>query len=258
MKLYLDNSHFIETENPIDISIPLTNTTDNPRAWYVDAPIIEPVIKNRFNGSVKDGGSVNFRNISFNPHGHGTHTECLGHITPIVHSVNQSLKSYFFNAELISVEPRMRQNEKDGCLDYIIEKDQLVEKLTGKKVRALIIRTLPNSETKKHLNYTETNPPYLDIDCIDVLNDCGVRHLLVDLPSVDRESDDGKLAFHHAFWQLPENPRFDKTITELVFIDESVNDGSYLLELQTAPFENDATPSRPVLYAICEEELENM
>jgi hypothetical protein len=27
------------------------------------------------------GSSTNFNNIYFNPHGHGTHTECVGHIT---------------------------------------------------------------------------------------------------------------------------------------------------------------------------------
>jgi len=66
---------------------------------------------------------------------------------------------------------------------------------------------------------------------------------------VDRESDEGKLAFHHAFWNVPESPN-DKTITELIYVNDSVIDGNYLLELQMAPFENDASPSRPVIYSI--------
>ena len=76
------------------------------------------------------------------------------------------------------------------------------------------------------------------------------KHLLIDLPSVDRELDGGKLVFHHAFWQVPIDPQFDKTITELIYVNDSIKDGSYILEIQTAPFENDASPSRPILYEI--------
>ena len=250
MKLYLDTNRFIETNNPLDISISLSNTNENLRAWHVDLPIIEPVREHGFVGAVAEGGSVNFRNISFNPHGHGTHTECLGHITPTVYSVNSSLKTYFFTAELVSIEPKMLQNQEDGIDDFIITKEQLENFIGGKNLEALVIRTLPNQENKKHLNYTASNPPYLDIDCIELLNQCGVKHLLIDLPSVDRESDGGKLLFHHAFWQVPLDPQFDKTITELIFVKDSIKDGNYILELQTAPFENDASPSRPILYEI--------
>jgi hypothetical protein len=72
----------------------------------------------------------------------------------------------------------------------------------------------------------------------------------LDLPSVDRETDGGELVFHHAFWGIPDNPDFERTITELIFVDDSISDGLYLLEMQLASFENDASPSRPVLYAI--------
>ena len=70
------------------------------------------------------------------------------------------------------------------------------------------------------------------------------------MPSVDRENDNGALAFHHAFWQVPQNPQFHKTITELVYVPDSLPDGDYILNLQTAPFENDASPSRPLLFAV--------
>ncbi len=250
MKLYIDSNRFIDTKKPLDISLVLSNTADNPRAWYVDSPVIEPVNTNGFLGSVIEGGSVNFRNIFFNPHGHGTHTECLGHITPEVYSVNNALKSYFFIAELITVDPIYVFNKEENVNDKVIFKEQLISKLKGKNREAVVIRTSPNDEAKKHLNYTETNPAFLDIECIEILNECGVQHLLIDLPSVDRENDEGKLAFHHAFWEVPENPQFEKTITELIFVDNSILDGEYILEIQTAPFDNDASPSRPVLYSI--------
>ena len=131
MKLYLDKHRFIDTNHPFDISLSLTNSTDNPRAWYVDVPVIEPVMANGFVGSVKEGGNVNFRNIFFNPHGHGTHTECLGHITPEIYSVNESLKSYFFEAELISIEPISVDNNLGKGCDKVIFKEQILSKLAA-------------------------------------------------------------------------------------------------------------------------------
>mgnify|MGYP000619174847 CR=1 FL=1 len=243
MIIEIENFGKFDTSKPLSIALPLTNDNQNPRAWYVEAPIIEPVKGDGFVGTVAQGGSVNFRNISFNPHGHGTHTECLGHITNEVYSVNQCLKEYFFNAVLVTIKPA----ELDG--DLVITKALLEEKLKGiASIEALIIRTIPNEEEKKHRNYSASNPPYLHIDCIDLFNKIDVQHLLIDTPSVDREEDGGVLAFHHAFWKVPENPQFHKTITELVFVENEIQDGNYLLELQIAAFENDASPSRPTLY----------
>ncbi len=241
---------FIDTNLPLDISIPLSNTSENPRAWHVDPPVFEPVMENGFVGSVAKGGRVNFRNIFFNPHGHGTHTECLGHITTEVFSVNNSMKSYFFKAEVITLEPSIQLNDYDQKEDRIILKEDLIQALKGKNCEALVLRSLPNDNSKNQLNYTQTNPAYMHVDCVDVLNQFGIKHLLLDLPSVDREEDGGELVFHHAFWQVPENPQFDKTITELIYVNDSILDGSYILEMQIAPFENDASPSRPVLYEI--------
>lgn len=247
MKLQTESGHIIDTNSPIDISLQLSNTKENPRAWYVDFPRFEPVMANGFVGSISAGGSVNFRDIFFNPHGHGTHTECLGHITKEVYSVNEVLKTFFFEAKLVTVRPKqviVKENE----FDYVIQKEDLADAINDSKMEAIVIRTLPNDEDKKSKNYSSTNPPYLSIECIDILNEAGVKHLLIDLPSVDRENDGGALVFHHAFWQVPENPRFDKTITELIFVENDVEDGEYILEIQMAAFKNDASPSRPVLY----------
>ena len=245
----IEHNATIDLSKGIDLSLPLSDKEDNPKAWYVKAPKMEPVRENGWIGSVAEGGSVNFRNIFFNPHGHGTHTECLGHITKEVYSINQALKSSFFYAKLISVTPKKIDN--NGERDLIITKELLQEKLSqSDNFQALIIRTLPNSEGKLTKDYSATNPAYFSLDCLPLLEELGVEHLLIDLPSVDRESDGGKLAFHHGFWQVPENPQHHKTITELIFVPNEAQDGDYLLNLQTAPFENDATPSRPVIFAL--------
>lgn len=245
MRFYIDDLSFIETNEPIDISIGLCSGEENLRAWYVDPPSFEPVRANGFLGSVAEGGSVNFRNIFFNPHGHGTHTECCGHITNEVYSVNKQLKNYFFSATLITVEPEIQENG-----DFVVFPNQLKDKIQSGFTEAVILRTIPNGKEKISKDFSNTNPPYLDISVVELFNDFKVDHLLIDLPSVDKESDGGALAFHHAFWNVPEQPNFNRTITELVYVDSIIPDGKYILELQVAPFENDASPSRPVLYKI--------
>lgn len=201
-------------------------------------------------GKVSEGASTNFNNIYFNPHGHGTHTECLGHITKEFYSINNSLKQFFFMAEVVSVMP-----DKDGE-DSVITRQQLETLLTDKSPQALIIRTLPNSDTKKHLKYSHTNPPYLAEEAALFIRECSIKHLLIDLPSVDREEDGGKLVSHKAFWNVTDvnnlnaDARLDATITEMIFVPDEVADGSYLLNLQIASFENDASPSKPVLYQL--------
>jgi arylformamidase len=251
MKLYIKDAIFIDTAEPLDISIPLVSGKDNLTAWHVDPPRFEPVVSSGFMGSVADGGSVNFRNIYFNPHGHGTHTECLGHITNNVFSVNKTVKQFFWRAHLISIEPKVVFNKIDGKQDRVICRDQLSSALEGLgSLDALIIRSIPNSTLKRSSSYSDTNPPYFEPEIVELLNNLGVKHLLVDLPSVDRETDEGKLAFHHRFWGVPHNPDHTRTITELIFVNDSIADGEYLLDLQLAAFENDASPSRPVLYQI--------
>ena len=86
----------IDLSKPLDISMPIISSKKNVNAWYIDEPKIEPIKDGEWIASVSKGASVNFNNIYFNPHAHGTHTECAGHITEKVHSINQNLKTFFF------------------------------------------------------------------------------------------------------------------------------------------------------------------
>ena len=232
----------VNLSNPIDISIPLRASSKNPNAWYLNKPEIKPVQLEGYVGSVKAGASVNFNNIWFNPHAHGTHTECVGHISKEFYSVNKALKTFFFYAELITVAPESSGN------DQIITKGQLEDALAGRKPEAVVIRTLPNEPSKKNKKYSHTNWPYLEEAAARFLKEMGVVHLLIDLPSIDKEKDEGKLLAHKAFWNYPKAPRLNSTITEFIYIPNRINDGPYLLNLQIASFENDASPSKPVLY----------
>jgi len=236
----------VDLSKPIDVSIPLRADRHNPKAWYVDPPRIEAVRTEAFTGSVAEGGSVNFRDIYFNPHGHGTHTECVGHIAPEVYSINQHLKQFFFWSELVSIRPERLENE-----DQIITAAQVEKAIqhNSPELKALLIRTLPNSDDKLSRQYSDSNPPYLSQEAMQLIVDAGIEHLLLDLPSVDREVDGGKLAAHHTFWEFPEKMMLHKSITEMIYVPSEVPDGLYLLNLQFAPFENDASPSKPILYS---------
>lgn len=239
-------TYAIYIDQPLDISIPLRATKNNVNAWYLDAPKIEPVTQDGWVGSVAQGADVNFNNICFNPHAHGTHTECVGHITEKVYSINQCLKQFFFVAEVITVAP-----EKKGD-DFVISKKQLQFAIGNKKREAIIIRTLPNTTEKLSQHYSNTNPPYLLEEAAIYLKSKGVKHLLIDLPSVDKEKDDGYLLAHNAFWNTSGKIRKEATITEFIYVANAIEDGKYILNLQIAPFENDATPSKPILYKLYE------
>ncbi|MDC8001723.1 cyclase family protein [Aequorivita todarodis] len=241
----------IDLSKPLDISIPLQASEENPLAWYQNQPIIEPVKMGDWTGKVSEGASVNFNNVFFNPHAHGTHTECFGHISKEFHSVNEALKTFFFLAEVISIKPKApAPMERAGGADEIISEESISKALKGKTPEAIVIRTLPNSSIKRSKHWSDTNWPFLHEKAALFLREIGVKHLLIDLPSVDKEKDEGKLLAHKAFWNFPQNPRADCTITELIYVPDSVEDGSYLLNLQMASFENDAAPSKPVLYKI--------
>lgn len=243
---YRQKSFKIDLSKPIDISMPLRANPNNVTAWYVNPPEFNPVMENGFVGDVNLGGDVNFRNIFFNPHGHGTHTECVGHISKETHTVNQCLKQFTFYAKLVTVTPY----NVDG--DSVIMLEQIEKLWKNNEADAIIIRTLPNSNVKLEKQYSDTNPTYIHYKAMQYLVDNGVKHFLIDTPSVDKEQDDGKLIAHHIFWNYPKNPQLEKTITELIYVPNEVDDDYYILQFQIASFENDASPSKPILYKIKE------
>ncbi|MEO1262512.1 MAG: cyclase family protein [Bacteroidota bacterium] len=271
-----EQSYQADLTKPLDISIPLVDETEQTNCFY--APLFEtsPVRAGDFVGSTAEGGPLNFLNLKLNPHGNGTHTECVGHIAQpadfdtdkkIVFTINQSLRRFHFFAKLATLYPTRQANG-----DRVILPVQMQEILQPGETEALILRTMPNDDRKMRLSYSGTNPPYIDPKAMKYLVDCGVQHLLLDLPSVDREEDGGRLLAHKAFWQYPDNGqnkvkieniaeqnaprrvqdfvRKNCTITELIYATNEIEDGLYLLNLQIAALEIDASPSKPILYQL--------
>lgn len=235
-----DHSYTADLTLPLDISIPLGQAT----CFYAPKLEMKPYQSGNFIGSVKAGAPVNFFNVAFNPHGNGTHTECMGHISKEQQSINEELKQFHFIGRLVSVAW-----EQQGT-DQVITLAGFKEKESGELPEALLLRSLPNESDKLHKDYSGTNPPYLEARLVHYLVKQGVKHLLLDLPSVDREEDGGAIRAHKSFWNYPKLNRLDCTITELIYVPNSIKDGLYLLNLQIAPFPLDASPSKPVLYTL--------
>jgi kynurenine formamidase len=235
----------VNLDKPIDISLELIPGKIGVNCFYAPVFDARPVIEGSFVGSTKEGGAVNFKNVTINPHGNGTHTECVGHISKEEVSINEVLKSFHFITKVVSLYPEL---QKDG--DRIVTLKQLKEVFSPNEVESLTIRTLPNFIDKKERNYSGTNPPYIQSEGLKYLIKNGLKHFLIDLPSVDREEDGGKLSAHKAFWEYPESINLERTITELVYIPEEIKDGYYLINLQIISFVLDASPSKPVLYEL--------
>jgi len=236
----------------IDISIPLRFNGPQPNAYGVEPARSEPVRAGELVGDTRQGGSVNFEQYTFIPHCNGTHTECVGHITNERTSIRDCLKEVLIPALLITVEPVSADGDAVIGAEELDAKLSIFEKGEGK---ALIVRTLPNGEGKLSAQYDDANiPPYFTAEAIRMITALGFAHLLVDVPSIDRIFDDGKLINHRIFWNVEEgsvetnaNTRINSTITELIYVPEEVPDGGYLLNLQIAPFDSDCAPSRPIL-----------
>ncbi len=238
-----------------DISIPLRFNEAQPTFFGAAPASAQPITAGSFVGDVRHGGSCNCSIHTLAPHCNGTHTECVGHITEERLSVRDLAIRHLSAALLISVTP---EDSAEMPGDRVISVATLCKAIGNANLsdyQALIVRTLPNDAAKLTFNYDAgPMPPYFTIEAIRHIVEHGIDTLVVDLPSIDRAQDGGKLAAHRVFWGMPADStsaatvtRKHATITEMAFIDNSVVDGPYLLNLQVAPFVIDAAPARPIL-----------
>lgn len=243
MIIQLSNKKF-DLSQPISLSIDINELDKNPKAFYAPDTTFEPVQTENFIGSTQLGGLLNFKNIHINPHGSGTHTECVGHISKEAYFIKDCLKNFHFLAQVISIAPSEKANG-----DLVITIKDLEQIKFEDDIEAIIIRTLPNRNSKAIKNWSGTNPPYIHHEAMSWLVNNDIQHFLIDLPSVDREEDEGKLLAHKTFWNYPSTEvRKNSTITEMIFVPNEVADGIYLLNIQIAPLAIDASPSNIIIY----------
>lgn len=252
----------VDFSKGMDISVPLFFNGEQPNTYGVDKASSKPYQDGKFIGDTRKGGPCNFETYSFTPHCNGTHTECIGHITDERVDILASLNDEMIPSTVISVTPTNTNESYMPNLhseDLVITKQSLkleLKKANSSFLKALVIRTLPNTQSKKSRDYMKDSSPFLSIDAAEYIVSLGVQHLLIDSPSVDRLFDDGYLIAHNIFWGT-KSKKFNsktqhKTITEMIFVPKEVKEGRYLLNLQVPAFVSDAAPSRPILYKINE------
>ncbi len=255
----------IDSQQSIDISIPYNFNGEQPNFYDVDKGSLSHLKTGEQSWSVAEGASCNVPEISMNIHCTGTHTESVGHLLKNPGNIGKILTDTFIPARLITVESIKFElsNESYHCHvendETVISMDAIksqIENISGSTPVALIIRTLPNNDAKKSMRFISSPPPFFTNESLQYISQLGVQDLIVDLPSVDRMSDDGILGNHRIFWGDGVNPKGEvnpdskKTITELAYIPNSVEDGFYFVNIQIPHFVCDAAPSRPLLFPI--------
>jgi kynurenine formamidase len=262
-----DESFAVLADQAIDISIPLDFHGDQPSHFGAPPASATALKSGGFTGDTRAGGSCNCETLTITPHCNGTHTECVGHVTGERISVSRLALDPLISTALVSVEPVLAEDSGETSEPPAEKGDRFVtaaalglalQRLHGVPVDALLIRTTPNGTDKTRRNYSEPPiPPYLSHEAASLLVSWDIRHLLTDLPSIDRSHDQGILAGHRLFWGLEPGEqdagnarRPEATITEMAYVPDTVADGLYALSLQIAPFVTDAAPSRPVLYPL--------
>lgn len=255
-----------DLSDPLSIAMPLDFDGVQPNHFGAPRAHAVPVTDGRFVGDVRAGGTVNCEQLAITPHCNGTHTECVGHVTTDRIAVHEVLRGGLHVARLVSVRPTasgLAKDTRDPDADdgeAVITAAVLAAALAplAGTSEALIVRTLPNDPGKLSRRYEGDAPaPYFTAEAAALLVASSVRHLVVDLPSIDRARDGGRMAAHRVFWGMApgsrrahDAARGDATITELAWIAPTVRDGWYLLDLQVPAFMTDAVPSRPLLYPV--------
>ena len=255
-----------DMNKPLDITIPVDFSGSGLTAFGAPAASSVAYAAGDYIGDVQQGGSCNCEVLTFAPHLHGTHTECVGHISHERICIADVFKGGISAATLITMQPvTPMQTDETYAIDCAVD-DALItkEKLqnlikNNQFLESLIIRTSPNKTAKISGEYSTNMPAFFTTQAMEFIVELGVKNLLIDTPSVDRLDDEGKLSNHHIFWNITQgshqvdavNPS-PKTITELIYVADEIADGNYLLDLQVAALMMDAAPSHPILYEVTE------
>ena len=250
------------------VSLALTLDFDGPQPRHFGAPraSARPFEAAGFSGAVASGASCNCEVLTLIPHCQGTHTECAGHLTREKLDAYRVVPTGLVPALLLSVTPEAAAVGGESTAPAPAAGDLLISAralaaawpaASPFEARALVIRTLPNTADKRARDYTLASPPYLSREAAQLLVSRGILHLIVDVPSLDRTHDEGRLTAHRIFFGLPPGStqlraaaRVDATVTEFAFIPDELPDGPYLLGIQVPALAGDAVPSRPLLYPL--------
>lgn len=264
---HLGVSYSADSATGVSIAIPLQFDGPQPNHFGADKANQTPLRLEGFVGKTELGGSCNVDTLEIIPHCNGTHTETISHIVNDDIWIGHAAMDVACVTIVVTVRTSLATKTNElyrptlNANNTVVTAAALAAALRpfpNLSPTALVIRTLPNTASKQTSHYSaENSPAFLTVDAMELINKLGCRHLLLDLPSVDRMYDDGLLTNHHIFWNVPETTHAmtadswqDKTITEMVFVEDDLSDGMYLLTIQVPSFSGDAAPSRPILLPV--------
>jgi len=258
----------IDLAQPVALAVPLEFTGPQPRHFGAPHASARPFEAPGFSGAVARGASCNCEVITLIPHCNGTHTECVGHLTREPLDAWRVIPAGMLPALLLSVGTEPAEAAGESSVPPPHAGDHLITRRALERAwpagapfvaGALAVRTLPNPADKRSRDYSARPPAYLSQQAAQLLVERGIEHLIVDLPSIDRTHDEGRLTAHRIFFGLPPGAtqlaaaaRPQATVTELAYMPDELADGAYLLELQAPALGGDAVPSRPLLYRLLE------
>lgn len=237
------------------LALELNFEGSQPRHFGAPCASSTPFRSGAFNGEVVRGASCNCRSITLIPHCNGTHTEGVGHLTLTGIPLHRYVPPGPIPALLLTVELTTAPDGEEDSDPSPRDGDELL-------TRAALLRAWPASLPFAPLalllrtaggSHGATVAPYLTRQAVTEVVARGIEHLVLDLPSVDRSEDDGRLTAHRIFFGLPpgsvqreEAGRPLCTITELATFPDGLRDGPCALQLQLPAFTGDAVPSRPL------------
>jgi len=250
----------------VSLAIAVDFSGAGPRHFGAGAPYAKPYSIGNFSGSVATGASCNCSSITLTPHCQTTHTESVAHLTREAGDTWRVVPRGLLTAVVVSVSPEPARESTESTDPQPWGTDSLITRRRlraawpmGKMVEpvAAVIRTLPNGADKRSRDYTDLVPPYLTREAVEWLVEKRIEHLVLDVPSVDRTHDEGRLVGHRVFFGLPagstargDAARSRATITELAFIPDEVHDGPCILSLAVPAIGGDAVPSQPIVYPL--------
>ena len=250
----------------VSLAIAVEFGAPGPRHFGAGAPSSRPFSVGNFSGSVAGGASANCSTVTLTPHCQMTHTESVAHLTREAGDAWRVVPRGLLPAVVVSVIPEPARESSESTdpqpwgTDVLISRRRLRAAWPMTRMVepvAAVIRTLPNDPGKRSRDYTDLVPPYLTREAVEWLIEKRIEHLVLDVPSLDRTHDEGRMIGHRLFFGLPpgstargDAARSRATITELAFVPDEVPDGPCLLSIAVPAIGGDAVPSQPIVYPL--------
>lgn len=242
------------------MTIAVRRGAEGPSAWGIPAATSTPFTAGDFVASVAAGGSVNCDVWSLTVHSAGTHTETALHVVKDgAPTIDQIEFAPLIDAVVVNVAPVPLAATGESYPgearpeDHVVSADALRTAFDGLSVPidgALVVLT-GTLRTDSDAHFSDEIPPYFTTEAMRwIARVARPRHLLVDLPSVDRLWDGGLVANHKEFWGVATDHVAcpERTITEFVRAAPEATTGYAQLQLSVSSWRSDAAPSRVTLH----------